>query len=171
MAEYIDVDTNGKELKREKKGRGRPRKGYEQGSDGNWYREVPSSPVATQEKQHNTTDENDQDDEDDESSKTDRIPSTRKKVKADRQISVDELLRSLFFRGEDCVIRGTKVYIRRPDIRKEYVVKGIESFASYAKMEIDTRSGDINIWNMDKEKPDPDRIVIGAINTDKPWES
>lgn len=162
---YIELDENGDEISREPKGRGRPRKDYEEGEDGNFYKKpkltpssVPTSPVE----ESNVVVL---------SNKTYTInrfadvkAGTRTKVvhHKTKPVTIDQLTNTFMF-FKSWYLDDGSYYIERPDlIYGDPIVDGMIFNAAYAAVLVDENSGSIAIWNLDTNQP-PDMLIHNAI--------
>jgi hypothetical protein len=158
MAEYIVVDANGKELRREPKGRGRNRIGAVKLPDGNF--QVTDVPVVTETPNTESvvpvtpvTDTPKSDDAPAEpesepapSGVTNYNPSNLKTFKVEKPIPINSLPPAIFTSPNDRKENANEMEFLRANVVKQLQIP-LPFNAVFARILADKKTGDITIWS------------------------
>lgn len=158
MAEYIVVDANGKELRREPKGRGRNRIGAVKLPDGNFQvTEVPVvtetpntesvapvTPVADAPKSDDAPAEPES--EPAPSGVTNYNPSNLKVLKVEKPIPINSLPGAIFTSPNDRKENANEIEFLKANIVKQLQIP-LPFNAVFARILADKKTGNITIWS------------------------
>lgn len=183
MANYIFVDKDGKELRRQAMTRGRPRKDAVKQPSGDYIitegvipapvtpvpvTPVPVTPVPATLKPVETVTPAPA------TPVANTVPTpvaetsketiSTKRIKAKQQVKVVETLKKCFTSVGGIVQDENYIYVWRPDTQVEDLGITVPSYySSYAKFQIDKKTGDLMIWIMRPNGP-PDKVVEGVFS-------
>jgi hypothetical protein len=171
MSYYIWLDKDGKEVKREEKGRGRVKKEAKQGQDGNWYiSEGQNLPEAVKAKTEAPEATGEAIEEAEKKPENDNVTKERKTI---QKTSVSKLLKSLHSLRVEKNTEETLIKIISPVVIGGNDIDEVIVYNSaYAKIEIDTVAKSISIWTVtekDKEGRElkPDFVINNVIEEEK----
>jgi len=174
MGYYIYVNKDGKELRRETKGRGRTRTGAEERGDGNWFIRIDpddeasflaESPAAVEPESHDEPDdetlaqpgddqgdeqgdaqEDDQSDEQDSSGESKPVKKRVKRVKAERTATLEAIIASCNHLGT--TEEDDRVTINWPMIKTATpALVELETDAVFQSIVVDRNTCSVTIYN------------------------
>jgi hypothetical protein len=162
MAFYIWLNKEGKETKREAKGRGRPKADAVPREDGNFYiqesktdkeivKKEPKKEIVTAVIGETKVVEKEVEPE--KQRRTKKLSTTRK-------IKVSEFISKLFYSASDFIRDGDKISIRCPNTY-EIDVGFIKPYSVYTSFVIDIKENTISVWILDP-KGNPSFVVNEA---------
>lgn len=165
MSFYIYLDSNGNEVKREQKGRGRVKRDATQGKDGNWYIKEGSSNQSSSANQISNTNKEVKVEEVEIEEEVDEKPSKKFKIFEEKEpMQLDHFLKSIFYneakfqRTDEYIEIGSSVIIKSNNELEHLIFS-----AAYGKLLINLGSGSIQVWRIDPSLPKPDFEVRNAI--------
>ena len=148
MSNYIWLDNDGREVKREPKGRGRPRIDAVQKEDGNWYISASTSqrrvePITVKSTVTRMEVEQPEFNDSGRGSKVINNPTP---------VTLDSLLPALFRSPKDECRDNGEIDLRRVVVHKETNVVGISFNAVYARVLI-KKDGTVHLWSIAHGEP------------------
>ena len=173
MSEYIWIDTDGNVLKKEAKGRGRCKAGFEERDDGNYYlvsdafavNEIKTAapPKPEKSKVIVNTDYNDEEEEQDyskfdekededidNSAPTELSIDRVKCFKEPNKIKLKDFLKCCFVDVKDFIISDDKIILNNMILTGNPGLINLSYNSLYQKIEIDTKENTIKVWDVTK---------------------
>jgi len=155
MAEYIWVDQNENELRRESKGRGRQRKNSVKRQDGNFY-------ICEYVSYEDEKDEKDEDESSDSSDDSNEVSVPKKRhtqiYREQGKVQLSSFLKCCHVDKSDVLIEGTKITLNKPILIGETCLKYLPFNSLFSKFEIDTYENYIAVWRNPTDGPPTFRI-------------
>lgn len=146
MSYYIWLDKNNKEIKREEKGRGRPKASSVQKEDGNFYiYEQNIEPIEPIEEALFSDNSFEKRVEEISGRPIDEVKT--KVIKSHSSFSLKELLSNIHKAEKDYFEDDRVIDILRPAIIRETNIKGVKYNAVYARLKINKENKTIQIWS------------------------
>jgi hypothetical protein len=174
LSEYIWLDKEGKEVKREAKGRGRPKAGAVERDDGNFYITdgiifipVKKNIVSTatkivhtdeeeDEQDYSKLDRNDDEDEVDNSAPTELSIDKVKCFREPNKIKLKDFLKCCFVDTKDFIVSDDKIILNNMILIGDAGLINLNYNSLYQRLEIDKKENTIKVWGVTKMWQDND---------------